>query len=140
MRLDHASYVPSHYPLANAIQSLGDRLDSTFVDGCRRKQGGKCLTWEQIEVLGTFEDKQHQFFIEWFPLDLPLSDGKAITKTVNAKITGNESSIEEWHGTDVFTTIGSNVEVQWVAESANNKDSRIVTLYVMTPSDVARLG
>ncbi len=33
MRLDHVSYVTTHEQLADTVQRLGSRLESTFVDG-----------------------------------------------------------------------------------------------------------
>ena len=84
------------------------------VDGHCTKPDGKDLAWKQIGVLGTLEDKQLPFFIEWFSLDHPSTDGKAIAKIVK-------------------------VEVEWVSTSVNDGDSGIVTVHVMTPSGVVRL-
>ena len=43
------------------------------------KSDGHDLSWMQIDVLGTLEEKQLPFFIEWKSLDHPSTDGKAIT-------------------------------------------------------------
>jgi hypothetical protein len=55
------------------------------------------------------------------------------------EIAGDESRIEEWLGSELRAAIGSDVEVEWVAESANDGDSGIVAVHVLTPSGVMRL-
>jgi hypothetical protein len=109
------------------------------VDGHRTKPDGKDLAWKQIGVLGTLEDKQLPFFIEWLSLDHPSTDGKAIAKIVKVEIAGDESRIEELLGSELRTAIGSDVEVEWASKSANDGDSGIVAVHVMTPSGVVRL-
>ena len=72
-------------------------------------------------------------------IDYPSTDGKAITKIVKVEIAGDESRIKEWLGSELREAIGSDFEVEWVAESANDGDSGIVAVHVMTPSGVVRL-
>jgi hypothetical protein len=54
-------------------------------------------------------------------------------------LAGDESRIEEWLESELAAAIGSDVEVEWVAESANDGDSGIVDVHVITPSGVVRL-
>lgn len=115
------------------------RLGRAAVDSRRMKPGGKDLACKKIGVLGTLEDKQLPFFIEWLSLDHPSIDGKAITKIVKVEIAGGESRIEEWLGSEIRTAIGSEVEVKWVSASVNDGDSGIATVHLMTPSGVVRL-
>ena len=65
------------------------------MDGHRTKPDGIDLSWKQIGVLGTLEDKQLPFFIEWKSLDHPSTDGKAIAKILEVEIAGNPVRIEE---------------------------------------------
>jgi len=161
MLLDNTSYVTSHDQLAGTVQRLGTRLDSTFVDGgihprfgnrnstlplqnghylevvclldypssdstCfgkavsqrkasdghRTKTDLKDLAWKQIGILGTLKDKQLPFFIERLSLDHSSTSRKAIAKID---------------------------EVEWAIESANDGESGIAVVHIMTPSSVARL-
>ena len=109
------------------------------VNSHRKKPDGKDLAWKQIGVLGTLEDKQLQFFIEWLSLYHPSTDGKAITKIVKIEIAGDESCIEEWLGPELRSAIGSGVEVEWFAASASEGESGIAAVHVLTPSGVVRL-
>ena len=95
--------------------------------------------WKQIGALGTLEDKQLPFFIEWLSLDHPSTDGKVIAKIVKVEIAGDESRIEEWLGSELRVAIGSDVKVEWVADSASGGEFRIVAVHVMTPSGVVQL-
>ena len=121
------------------VSKIEKRLGCTAVDGHRRKPDGKDLAWKQIGALGTLEDKQLPFFIEWLSLDHPSTDGKAIAKIVKVEIAGDESRIEEWLGSELRAAIGSDVEVEWVAAAASEGESGIVAVHVMTPSGVVRL-
>ena len=121
------------------ISKIEKRLGRAAVDGHRTKPDRKDLTWKQISVLGTLEDKQLPFFIEWLSLDHPSTDGKATAKIVKVEIAGDESRIEEWFGSELRAAIGSDVEVDWVAAAASDNESGIVAVHVLTPSGVVRL-
>ena len=123
----------------NDVSKIEKRLGRAEVDGHRTKPDGKDLVWKQIGVLGTLEDKQLPFLIEWLSLDHPSIDGKAIAKIVKVEISGDESRIEEWLGSELPAAIDSDVEVEWVEASVNDGDSGIVAEHVMTPSGVVRL-
>ena len=116
-----------------------EKFGRSAIEGHRTKPDGKDLAWKQIGVLGTLEDKQLPFFIEWLSLDHPSTDGKAIAKIVKVEISGDESRIEEWLGSELRAAIGSDVEVEWVAAAASEGESGIVAVHVMTPSGVVRL-
>ncbi len=72
-------------------------------------------------------------------LDHPSTDGKAIAKIVKIEIAGDELRIEEWIGSELREAIGSDVEVKWVAGSANDGESGIVAVHVITLSGVVNL-
>jgi hypothetical protein len=121
------------------VSKIEKRLGLAAVDGHRTKPDGKDLAWKQIGVLGTLADKQLPFFIEWLSLDHPSTDGKAIAKIVKVEISGDESRIEEWLGSELRAAIGSDVEVEWIAAAASDGETGIVAVHVMTPSGVVRL-
>ena len=113
------------------VSTIEKRLERATVDGHCTKPDEKDLSWKQISILGTLEDKQLQFFIEWLSLDYPSTNGKAIEKIVRVEIFGDESYIQEW--------LGSDVEVEWFAATASEGESGIVAVHVMSPSGVVRL-
>ena len=121
------------------IAKIETRLGRPAVDGQRKKPDGKELSWKQIGVLGTLEDKQLPFFIEWLSLDHPSTDGKAIAKIVKIEIAGDEKTIEEYVGKDLSQAIGSDVEVIWVDPSTNDGENGIVAVHMMTPTGIVRL-
>ena len=121
------------------LSPIEARLGRTAVDGHRTKPDGHDLSWKQIGVLGTLEDKQLPFFIEWLSLDHPSTDGKAIAKLVKVEIAGDEKIITDWLGSPLALAIGADVEVQWVDPSANDGDNGIVAVHLMTPNGVVRL-
>ena len=113
------------------VSKIEKRLGRAVVDGHCTKPDGSGLKWKQISVLGTLEDKQLPFFIEWFSLDHPSTDGKAIAKIVKIEIAGDGSRIEEWLGSELRAAIGSDVEVEWVAAAASEGESGIVAVHGM---------
>lgn len=123
----------------NDVSKIENYLGCAAVDGQRTNPDGKDLAWKQIGVLGTIEDKQLPFFIEWFSFDHPSTYGTAIAKIVKVEIAGDELNIEEWFGSELRAAIGSDVEVEWISADANDSDSRIIAIHVMTPSSVVRL-
>ena len=155
--LDHPSYDSTHFDKAvsqrategggwrkwvvtvDDVSKIEKRLGRAAIDSHHTKPDGKDLAWKQISVLGTLEDKQLPFFIEWLSLDHSSNDGKAIAKIVKVEISGDESRIEEWLGSELRAAIGSDVEVEWVAASASEGESGIVAVHVITPNGVVRL-
>lgn len=56
------------------------RLGQQAVDGHRTKPDGHDISWKQIGVIGTVEDMQPPFFIEWKSPDHLSTDGKGNCK------------------------------------------------------------
>jgi hypothetical protein len=115
------------------------RLGRQAVVGHRTKPDGHDLSWKQIGVLGTLEDKQLPFFIEWKSPDHPSIDGKAIAKIVKIEIAGEPVRIQEWLGCDLKTALGAEVEVVWLTPADAEGESGIIAVHLMTPSGVVRL-
>ena len=115
------------------------RLGRPAVDGHRTKPDGTDLTWKQIGVLGTLEDRQMPFFVQWIKNHHPSTDGKAVAKIVKFEIAGDESAISEWLGSEVKAAIGSGIQVEWVSVDSNDGDSGIVAVELETPNGIVRL-
>jgi len=121
------------------VSKIESRLGRQAVDGHRTKPDGSDLCWKQIGVLGTLEDRQLLFFIEWVENHHPSTDGKAVAKIVKVEIAGYEKTITDWLGSDTAKAIGPDVEVVWVSAAENDGDNGIVAVHLSTPSGVERL-
>ena len=131
MLSDLSLSINSYDQLAHTIQPLGARFGSTFVDGGIHPRFG---------TRNFALSLQNGHYLEVVcPQDHPSIDGKAIAKIVKIEIAGDESRIKEWFGSELRAVVGSDVEVEWVENSVNDGDSKIVTEHVMTPSGVVRL-
>jgi hypothetical protein len=96
------------------------------------------LRWKQIGVLGTLEDAQLPFFVQWLTKDHPSTEGKPVSKIVKVEIAGDEKTIADWLGSDMAHAIGD-VEVQWLSPEDNDGESGIVAVHLETPHGVVRL-
>jgi hypothetical protein len=112
------------------LAAVETRLGRPAVDGHRTKPDGTDLSWKQIGVLGTLEDRQMPFFVQWIKNHHPSTDGKAVAKIVKIEIAGNESAIAEWLGSEVRPAIGSGIEVKWVSLDSNDGESGIVSISI----------
>ena len=121
------------------LAAVESRLGRPAVDGHRTKPDGTDLSWKQIGVLGTLEDRQMPFFVQWIKNHHPSTDGKAVAKIVKIEIAGDESTISEWLGSDVKSAIGSGIEVEWVSNEANDDESGIKVIWFQTGSTMAEI-
>jgi hypothetical protein len=78
------------------ISKVEDRLGRNSIVGHRRKPDGSELNWKQIGVLGTLEDAQLPFFIEWMSNSHPSTDGTAKAKITQLQIVGSKDKITTW--------------------------------------------
>ena len=121
------------------VAPIEERLGRSAVDGHRVKPDGTDIRWKQIGVLGTLEDRQLPFFIQWIENHHPSTDGKAAAKIVKIEIAGDEPTITTWLGSDMAHAIGDGVEVSWLDPSANDGENGIVAVHLQTPGGVVRL-
>ena len=121
------------------VSKIEARLGRQAVDGHRTKPDGTDIRWKQIGVLGTLEDRQLPFFIEWIENHHPSTDGKAIAKIVKVEIAGDPVRIEEWLESDLTNALGNEVEVVWLSPADTEGESGIVAVHLMTPSGVIRI-
>ena len=78
------------------ITKIEKRLGRNSIPGQRKKPDGSELNWKQIGVLGTLEDAQLPFFIEWISNSHPSTDGVAKAKITKLEIVGNREKINSW--------------------------------------------
>ena len=121
------------------VSKIEARLGRPAVDGHRTKPDGTDIRWKQIGVLGTLEDRQLPFFIEWIENHHPSTDGKAVATIVKVEIAGDEATITNYLGSDTAKALGDNVEVVWLSPADTEGESGIVAVHLKTPSGVVRL-
>ena len=79
------------------------------------------------------------FFVQWIKNHHPSTDGKAVAKIVKIEIAGTESIISDWLGSDVKTSIGSDIEIEWVSADLNDGDNGIVAIEIETLGGSVRI-
>jgi len=121
------------------VSAIESRLGRQAVDGHRTKPDGTDIRWKQIGVLGTLEDRQLPFFIEWIENHHPSTDGKAVATIVKVEIAGDEATITNYLGSDTAKALGDNVEVVWLSPADNDGENGIVAVHLSTPSGIVRL-
>ncbi|MDO8646023.1 MAG: VOC family protein [Candidatus Planktophila sp.] len=121
------------------VAAIETRLGRSAVEGHRTKPDGTDIRWRQIGVLGTLEDRQLPYFIEWTENHHPSTDGKAVAKILKVEIAGDEKTITDWLGSDAAAALGSNVEVVWLSPADNDGENGIVAVHLSTPTGVVRL-
>jgi len=90
------------------ITKIEKRLGRNSILGQRKKPDGSELNWKQIGVLGTLEDAQLPFFIEWLSSSHPSADGVAIAKISKIEIVGVMEEITRWTDkSDLTVALGS---------------------------------
>jgi hypothetical protein len=121
------------------VAAIELRLGRQAVDGHRTKPDGADIRWKQIGVLGTLEDRQLPFFIEWIENHHPSTDGKAVATITKVEIAGDEKTIAEWLGSNAQQAMGDNIEVIWLSPADNDGENGIVAVHLKTPSGSVRL-
>jgi hypothetical protein len=109
------------------------RLGRSAVDGSRKKPDGTELKWKQIGILGTLEDSQLPFFIQWLTKDHPSSDGNPVAEIRRIEISGNEETIRNWLDSEPNRAF-EDVEVVWLNPKDFDGQTGIVSLTLKTPS------
>ena len=121
------------------LEAVETRLGRPAVDGHRTKPDGTDLSWKQIGVLGTLEDRQMPFFVQWIKNHHPSTDGKTVAQIVKIELVGEEASISGWLGADVKAAIGSGIEVDWLNPEEYEGETGIIAVHLATPSGTVRL-
>jgi hypothetical protein len=120
------------------ITSVENRLGRNSVEGHRTRPDGTDLKWRQLGVLGTLDDPQLPFFIEWTTNGHPSTDGKSIAEITKIEISGDKNKIKNWLGIEpdhAFTGI----ELIWIDPNENDGETGIVSVYLSTQKGEIRL-
>jgi hypothetical protein len=116
----------------NDISPVEARLGRNSVEGSRKRPDGSELKWKQLGVLGTIEDSQLPFFIQWLSSNHPSSDGKANAHISKIEISGDEKTIESWLGSSP-KGVFKDVEVIY-QDPANSEGTGIISVTISTPN------
>jgi hypothetical protein len=114
------------------ISPVEARLGRNSVEGSRKRPDGSELKWKQLGVLGTIEDSQLPFFIQWLSSNHPSSDGKANAHISKIEISGDEKTIESWLGSSP-KGVFKDVEVIY-QDPANSEGTGIISVTISTPN------
>ena len=120
------------------ISSIEKRLGRQSVQGHRTRPDGTDLKWKQLGVLGTLDDAQLPFFIEWQTLEHPSIDGKATAEIVKIEISGSPSSVNVWLGFDYQAALGE-IEIIWVDPQNNDGETGIIAVHLNTANGIIRI-
>ena len=120
------------------ISTFEKRLGRESVDGHRRRPDGSDLNWKRIGVLGTLEDRQLPFFIEWLTNDHPSKEAKAVAKIEKLEIAGDPERVREWIGED-FESAFAGIALEWIDPQENNGETGIFAVHFSTPTGSFRL-
>ena len=114
------------------ISPVESRLGRDAIEGSRKRPDGTELKWKQLGVLGTIEDSQLPFFIQWQTSEHPSSDGKPVAEILKIEISGDESTIQNWLGSDPKRAF-KDVEVTYHDPSKFEGETGIISVVLSTP-------
>jgi len=113
------------------ITPVESRLGRSSVIGSRKRPDGTELKWKQVGVLGTIEDSQLPFFIQWMTNNHPSTDGKPNAEIKRIDISGDEKVIENWLGSDPGKAL-RDLEVNWLDPKECDGETGIVSVTLST--------
>lgn len=113
------------------ISPVESRLGRDAIEGSRKRPDGTELKWKQLGVLGTIEDSQLPFFIQWQTSEHPSSDGKPVAEILKIEISGDESTIQNWLGSDPKRAF-KDVEVVYHDPSKFEGETGIISVVLST--------
>ena len=114
------------------ISPVESRLGRDAIEGSRKRPDGTEFKWKQLGVLGTIEDSQLPFFIQWQTSEHPSSDGKPVAEILKIEISGDESTIQNWLGSDPKRAF-KDVEVIYHDPSKFEGETGIISVVLSTP-------
>jgi hypothetical protein len=120
------------------IAPIEKRLGRNSVQGHRIRPDRVDLRWKQIGVLGTLDDSQLPFFIEWETSEHPSNYDNSVAEIVKIEIAGDKRTIEAWIGLDPKIAL-KGIEITWLNAKECEGQTGIVAVHVSTPNGVIRL-
>lgn len=115
------------------ISPVETRLGRNAIEGSRKRPDGTELKWKQLGVMGTIEDSQLPFFIQWQTAEHPSADGKPVAEIIRVEISGDESTIQNWLGSDPKRAF-KDVEVRYINPNEFEGETGIVSVVLSTPN------
>ncbi len=115
------------------ISPVEQRLGRSSIDGSRKRPDGTELKWKQLGVMGTIEDSQLPFFIQWVSNEHPSTDGKPTAETQRIEISGDESTIKEWLGSEPARAF-KDVEVVYRNPNDFEGETGIISVVLSSPN------
>ncbi len=120
------------------ITSVENRLGRNSVEGHRTRPDGTDLKWKQLGVLGTLDDSQIPFFIEWKTNEHPSTDGKPLAEITKIEISGDKTTVKNCLGIEPDHAF-SGIEIIWIDPNNNDGETGIVSVYLSTQKGEIRL-
>ena len=120
------------------ISLVENRLQRKSIEGHRTRPDGTDLKWKQLGVLGTLEDSQLPFFIEWETKEHPSIDGKPLAEIMKIEISGDKNKVKNWLGIEPDHAF-SGIEIIWIDPKKNDGETGIVSVHLSTQKGVVRL-
>jgi hypothetical protein len=120
------------------ISTIEEKFGRTAIEGHRTRPDGSDLKWKQIGVNEITDSRELPFFIQWLTADHPSQDGRAVAAIEKITIADTDHLADSWFKTEILDGL-SGAEIEFVDPSANDGESGIVSVDLMTPSGVVRL-
>lgn len=120
------------------ISLVENRIQRKSIVGHRTRPDGTDLKWKQLGVLGTLEDSQLPFFIEWETKEHPSIDGKPLAEIMKIEISGDKNKVKNWLGIEPDHAF-SGIEIIWIDPEKNDGETGIVSVHLSTKKGVVRL-
>jgi hypothetical protein len=120
------------------ISKVEEKFGRPAIEGHRTRPDGTDLKWKQIGVNEITDSRELPFFIQWLTADHPSQDGKAVAAIEKITIADTDQLAESWFKPEILAGLNG-ATVDFIDPSANDGESGIVAVYLMTPSGVVRL-
>ena len=120
------------------IEPIEKRLGRKSTLGHRLKPDGSELRWRQLGVLGTLEDSQLPFFIQWETDNHPSRDKESNSEICAIEFSGNANVVEKWISNSTNSVL-EGIQISWINPTDNDGLTGIIAVHVKTPHGTIRL-
>lgn len=120
------------------IEPIEKRLGRKSTSSHRLKPDGSELRWRQLGVLGTLDDSQLPFFIQWETNNHPSNEKSSNSEICAIEFSGNVNVIENWISNST-TEVLENIQLSWVNPEDNDGLTGIIAVHIKTPHGIVRL-
>jgi len=120
------------------ISKIEKRLGRKSILGQRKKPNGSELNWKQIGVLGTIEDAQLPYFVEWLSEDHPSTTQNPAASIASLEIAGDREVLKAWLGLEL-EIIMIETEIKLISPTLNHGSSGLVAVHFVKPTGNIRV-